>query len=83
MLTFTEIKMTTKTIETKYRGRRFLIDIVESEGRIEAWLYMAEMGVKDYMFGFLKANHPDADFLDIIKANFAGCAKDYITDHCY
>jgi len=83
MLTFTEVNLTTKTIETRYRGRRFMIDIVESEGRIEAWLYMPDMGVKDYMFGVMKADHSKEEFLDMVKANFNGFGKDYIMDHCY
>lgn len=81
MLKFTKVKLTTKTIETKYAGHRFLIDIVESENRIEAWIYTANMGVKDYMFGVLKENHPAEDFIGIVKDRFEEYADLYL-DRC-
>ena len=78
MLTFTEVKLTTKTIDTRYAGHRFLIDIVDSAERIEAWIYTADIGVKDYLFGFLKKYHPADDFIDIVKDRFEEYADLYL-----
>lgn len=80
MMHFTESKITTKTFETIYLNKKFLVDIMTfSETHHEAWIYTDRMGIKELIFGDDVSS--EKEFINLVKANFTRYAIDYIKEY--
>lgn len=58
----------------------FFVDIVEDKVEYGAWLYHKDYGIKQFMFGSIKNQHPNIDdFIDMVEANLDN--QDYVNGY--
>ena len=81
ILKISRIKATTETFATPWNGKLYCVDIYEDADERSAWLYNANYGVKELMWGEQVGQNSRDEFLDLVFSNLPeyidGYAEEY------